>query len=663
VFSPSRQFLRLWFGTAAVGGALMSAADAALLQQSRSFFTGGFLAIDYLQGPAATIAFALASWVCDTAVVGIAAAIVMWLLSQRQVRLRAILAAGLIAGVAPLVIADIISAQLLRYLGDAIDLSLMFDLTGGSVRELLAVASAHVATPLILIAVGSGAAGGCVWLVNRFGGGPWTSRAPLSSLRLPLVLLVLALGTVSIAAATNDSLENGLLRKPSGRLLSSVVDFATDFDRDGFGIGGRMPDPAPFAGSVFPYAVDLPGDGVDQDGVGGDLPAGAAYVERSSTAPWLRHPDVVLIVLESFRADLLHSRDHGKAVTPVIDAVAARGISSAHAYSHNGYTAQSRFHIFSGSVAGVRDGRTLVDDFKQNGYTTAYFSGQDESFGGAEYASGFERADVQYDARNDRDRRYSGFSTPGSLAVPFTLVNEHVTGFLQSYGARQQPLFLYINYEDTHFPYWHPGVEPLTSSIRIPRAQISPEHAADLRAMYANTAANVDRAIGEILDTVRRTRGTDPAIIITGDHGESLYEEGFLGHGYALNDVQTHIPLVVANLPLVVREPFGQSDLRDAIGDALRTSPDAPSRPMRVASERDLFQYLGTLRRPREIALLRAAGGRTIYDFRTGRAQVNGGAWQRLSDLGDTDRSALFGLIQYWERMIVARHMRGGHDT
>ena len=56
------------------------------------------------------------------------------------------------------------------------------------------------------------------------------------------------------------------------------------------------------------------------------------------------------------------------------------------------------------------------------------------------------------------------------------------------------------------------------------------------------------------------------------DHGESLFDEGFLGHGYALNDAQTRIPLIVSGLPLRLVEPFGQVDLRDAAaGGARRT--------------------------------------------------------------------------------------------
>ena len=106
----------------------------------------------------------------------------------------------------------------------------------------------------------------------------------------------------------------------------------------------------------------------------------------------------------------------GQAVTPVLDRLGARGISAQHAYSHNGYTVQSRRHVFSGSTADILGLETLLDDFKAQGYETAYFSGQDESFGGG--SVGFERADMAYDARIDQKLRYSTFTTPGSLAVP-----------------------------------------------------------------------------------------------------------------------------------------------------------------------------------------------------------------------------------------------------
>ena len=318
----------------------------------------------------------------------------------------------------------------------------------------------------------------------------------------------------------------------------------------------------------------MPGNGLDEDGVGGDLPADyPRYVEPSGAAPsWSQRPDVVLVLLETFRADVVGAVEDGKPVTPRLDALARVGASAIHAFSHNGYTVQSRFHVLSGSLANLRGGTTIIDDFNANGYETAYFSGQDDSFGGGGLPIGFERANVFYDARQDRARRYTTFSTPGSLAVPFTVVEERVAAFLEHRDARR-PLFLYVNFHDTHFPYTNELVQPLVSRTRVPRSEIAPGRHDDLWRMYLNTAANVDRAIGDVVDAVKRTTGRTPAVLVTADHGESLFEEGFLGHGYGLNDAQTRIPLVVSGLPMQIAEPWGQVELRDAVSRALASLP------------------------------------------------------------------------------------------
>ena len=143
------------------------------------------------------------------------------------------------------------------------------------------------------------------------------------------------------------------------------------------------------------------------------------------------------------------------------------------AYSHNGYTAQSRFHIFSGSLANLRGGQTLIDDFKANGYEVGYFSGQDDSFGAQEYRVDYKNADVMFDARQERKRRYSTFTTAGSLAVPFDVVEQHVGDFLNARDA-SKPLFLYINFHDTHYPYHHGAMQPLVSDVVRPERQIEP---------------------------------------------------------------------------------------------------------------------------------------------------------------------------------------------
>jgi arylsulfatase A-like enzyme len=480
--------------------------------------------------------------------------------------------------------------------------------------------------------------------------------APARVLWLPAALLCVAIVGLTIAVSVSEAVGDGLLRKPSGQALQMVIGQATDVDRDGFGLIGRITDPAPFDSAIFPYGVDVPGNGVDEDGVAGDLPPHAAkYVEtETSTAPWQRHPDIVLVVLESFRADLVGAQLDGQPITPVMTALAAGGLSLPRAYSHNGYTVQSRFHLLAGSLIAYRGARTLIDDARANGYRVGYFSGQDESFGSEEYRVGFDRADVSYDARADVANRYSTFATPGSLAVPFQAVENRVTGFVRDRGGSSQPLFIYVNFEDTHFPYSHDGVETIVSSVRLPRAQITAQNRAPLFKMYANTAANMDRAIGRVLDVVRQTRGREPAVIVTADHGESLFDEGFLGHGYGLNDAQTRVPLIVSNLPMRVPDPFSQIDLRPALNEALRAPPDRLAVAVADPVERPVFQYLGGLARPRQIAFVRR-GERFIYDFRGGRVFTSQGSWTRVGEIGPPDQDELRKLINQWEWMNQAQ--------
>jgi hypothetical protein len=163
----------------------------------------------------------------------------------------------------------------------------------------------------------------------------------------------------------------------------------------------------------------------------------------------------------------------------------------------------------------------------------------------------------------------------------------------------------------------------------------------------------VDKAIGALREAVRAHVGQEPAIVVLADHGESLFEEGFLGHGYVLNDVQTRIPLVAAGLALDLCEPVGQADLRGAIVAAL-ARPSAEARPtFRACADHMVFQYLGTLNRPRQIAFT-GPSGRLVYDVREQVVQFDGGAWTAVVALDDTRRSQWLALVRHWERLRLA---------
>ena len=490
------------------------------------------------------------------------------------------------------------------------------------------------------------------WFVHRqtAAAGSWADAPPAtaSAVRATLVVVFVAVGVVAAAALRAGTYDYGLRHTASGQFIGSAINRLSDIDRDGYGIFWFPRDPSPLNSAIHPYAVDVPGDGIDQDGVAGDLPASAA-VYREPPPPagaWPHPPSVILIVLESVRADAVGATSDGKEVTPNLDALARSGVSVPLAYSHNGYTIQSRFHILSGSLANLRGGTTLLDDFHARGYETAYFSAQDESFGDSPID--FRSADVFYDARSDRARRFSAYTTPGSLAVPYTVVEERVTAFL-AHRRTDRPLFLYVNFQDTHFPYHHASMQPLISSVVLSPSQMTASRGDDLKRMYLNAVANVDGAIGRVLAAARTSLG-DPGVVVMSDHGESLFDAGFLGHGYALNDVQTRIPMIVSGMPMRIAQPFGQAALRDALAAALqRMGPGASRTPTLENSGSRVFQYLGTIDRPAEVGWTTSAG-RTVYDFRTDSFDAGGG-FQRTGALAGAERDGFQRLVQYWESM------------
>jgi hypothetical protein len=139
------------------------------------------------------------------------------------------------------------------------------------------------------------------------------------------------------------------------------------------------------------------------------------------------------------------------------------------------------------------------------------------------------------------------------------------------------------------------------------------------------------------------------------DHGESLYDGGFLGHGYALDESQTRIPLVVSNVPMIIEEPWGQVQLRGALALALRDDTGGPARPRLSGGGTGVFQYLGGLARPRQIAY-RSATDVIAFDVRDRRivAPVQHSGHGRAESV-----SKARAVVNLWERMRLAATSRG----
>jgi hypothetical protein len=109
---------------------------------------------------------------------------------------------------------------------------------------------------------------------------------------------------------------------------------------------------------------------------------------------------------------------------------------------------------------------------------------------------------------------------------------------------------------------------------------------------------------------VEQRTGRSPGVLVIADHGESLFDEGFLGHGYAANDAQTRIPFIASGLPVRIPVPVGQLDVRRLLRAALTNSPGRPS--VDTEGTGAVFQYIGTFGRPKEIALAAAEERRRL---------------------------------------------------
>lgn len=635
--------------------------ETLLLRRKYDLFTGGFLAVEVLDTFWLRCGFLLGSILLDLFLIIAVWSIVAPLL--RRLRLSSLRSYGLL-GFAAMGVAlsiDYLEYQIHHYMGDLISFRYLWDVSDRNPAELIAQGIGQIDPMVFLLGAGLLAVAGIVTSAGRLervlkiGNKRAFSPPPTRSLfRGLLVMSMVCLVGLAVLSRIDSPVGRALRKKPSGSIAFSVLQLLTDFDRDGYSLLSLPMDADLFDSSIHPYARDIPGNGIDENGVGGDHPEGfrSPYPEPEERPRFSRKPHVLLILLESVRADLIHRRLGEREVTPFLNMLATEGASSGAAYSHNGYTVPSRAQLFGGRVNFHPGQSTLIDDFKANGYRIGYFSGQDDSFGDSGPLVGYERADVFYDARQDVDKRYTQFATPASLAVSWKIVNARAVSFIEAHDP-SVPLFLYVNYHDTHFPYHHREIDNILGIKPIPRSWIRPGVGKGLWETYANSAANVDGAIGILVDTWKKhLEGREKVIIVTSDHGEELFDHGLLGHGISLNPEQLRVPLILWGTGGEWPEPIGMADIRYYLQRAL--SLDSASRSATFVSDpgRRILQYVGALNSPRILAW-RGASDCLAYDFHTRRFGRINGRHPLEEVLAATEDPLFHLLIRTWEELTI----------
>jgi choline-sulfatase len=237
-------------------------------------------------------------------------------------------------------------------------------------------------------------------------------------------------------------------------------------------------------------------------------------------------PNLILITLDSARADRMGSLGAKPSITPVLDRLAGESLVFEHAYAQAPGTVASHASILSGAYpqsTGMTDiGGTLPasltylpDLLKAQGYRTAAFVGSIQLDPRNGLAQGFDRSFQTYDA---------GFRPliPGDPRAPLTTRSASmVVAKALAWMAHnpQGPAFVWINLND-------PAPAP--------------------RASYNAAITAADGAIGKIVAALKQQKlYANTAIMVVADHGESLGAHGEDTHGIFLYDETIHVPLLL----------------------------------------------------------------------------------------------------------------------
>ncbi len=302
-------------------------------------------------------------------------------------------------------------------------------------------------------------------------------------------------------------------------------------------------------------------------------------------------PNVILISIDTLRADHLSCYGYGRPTTPGIDGFAASAVLYRNASSTASFTLPAHASMMTGqfpsshgatyqnrdpgsfTLRGIRPGSPMLAEIlRERGYDTAAFvSGPllSRHFG---FDRGFRIYDDRYDRlQSARERLFArsflfrvlyrlGVFSDRDLDAQRTAgeVNPLMDDWLAKRRGSTRPFFLFVHYWDPHGPYAPPAPlderpdgTPIRVDYDMDRLLIgdytyTPEALADLITLYDGEIQWVDRHVAALLDRLRANRLLDGALVIlTADHGESFGEHDHWEHSRVLYEDVLHVPFIM----------------------------------------------------------------------------------------------------------------------
>jgi arylsulfatase A-like enzyme/Flp pilus assembly protein TadD len=249
-------------------------------------------------------------------------------------------------------------------------------------------------------------------------------------------------------------------------------------------------------------------------------------------------PNVVVVTLDTTRADHLGPYGYAGVRTPVLDDLARRGTLFEECASVVPLTLPSHSTIFTGvypTFHGVRvngnaalsdEQTTLAEVMTGRGYACGAFIGAFVLDGRWGLKQGFQYYDDQFDLKKYKQLDLGMVQRPGNIVMDAAL------DWLES--RKDRPFFAWIHLYDPHMPYAPP--EPYFSEYQK----------GGPAGLYDGEIAFMDFQIGRLTTWMEKS-GLDrnTVLLLVGDHGEGLGSHGESSHGYFIYDYALHVPLIV----------------------------------------------------------------------------------------------------------------------
>ena len=282
-----------------------------------------------------------------------------------------------------------------------------------------------------------------------------------------------------------------------------------------------------------------------------------------------RRPNILLVSIDSLRADHLSCYGHFNETSPVIDAVAGAGVRFEKAMAPAPWTLPSHMSLLSSLAprqhqvtedhTKLRDEAVLLSEVLADaGYATAGFVSGPYVKAIYGFSQGFDLYDDFSAVRR--------LGRPEQTIITSPILRKKTSEWFKKWdrAGREKPFFMFLHMFDVHYDYNPPapykmmfdpdykgpvtGIKMLTAKHF--KGKVDPRNIEHLAALYDAEIRFTDFHLGKILNVLRNLGVYDDTIlVITADHGEEFFEHGWLSHRRTLYDESIHIPLIMRYPP------------------------------------------------------------------------------------------------------------------